>query len=361
MSAGANEQDKQHEPTEKKLQDARRKGELARSSDLNTGVAYAFLLLSVAAFGAPQLLQFGEITQSFLARPDVLAANFFNQGGPAMMGGIMLEVLVAISLFFVLPALGVIGSVLLQQSLVFAPEKLKPKISRISPIANARNKFGRSGLFEFAKSTVKLLIYAGLLAVYLKARAPQILMAMQMTSRPALAEFLRMGVEFLTVCTMIAIAIGAIDFMWQYFEHRRKNRMSHQELKDEFKQAEGDPHAKQQRRQRGTEIAMNRMLADVPQADVVIVNPTHYAVALKWERGSGSAPVCVAKGVDEIAARIREAAAEFGVPVYSDPPTARALHAHIDLGQEILPDQYQAVAAAVRFADKMRQKAQRRT
>ncbi|WP_095587893.1 EscU/YscU/HrcU family type III secretion system export apparatus switch protein [Actibacterium ureilyticum] len=360
MSGGADEQDKSHEPTEKKLQDARRKGELARSTDLNTAAAYTFLLLAVSAFGPTQLLKFGEITQTLLARPERLAPLVFDAGGGAVLGGLLSGIAGTLALFFLLPALGVIGAIVVQQSLVFAPDKLKPKLSRISPLSNARNKFGRAGLFEFAKSTVKLVVYAALLAVYLKLRSAQILAAMQLSARPALAAFFQMGVEFLTVCAVIAVSIGAIDYLWQYFEHRRKNRMSHQELKDEFKQTEGDPHAKQQRRQRGTEIAMNRMLADVPGADVVIVNPTHYAVALKWERGTGSAPVCVAKGVDEIAARIRESAAEFGVPVYSDPPTARALHATVKLGQEIQPDHYQAVAAAVRFADQMRQKARKR-
>jgi flagellar biosynthetic protein FlhB len=153
------------------------------------------------------------------------------------------------------------------------------------------------------------------------------------------------------------LVIGGIDYMWQYQEHLRKNRMSHKEMMDEFKQNEGDPHMKQQRRQKGYEIAMNQMLADVPEADVVIVNPTHYAVALKWSRLPGEAPVCVAKGVDEIAARIREAAAEAGVPIHRNPPTARALHASVDIGHEILPDQYQAVAAAIRFAEMMRKKA----
>jgi flagellar biosynthetic protein FlhB len=151
--------------------------------------------------------------------------------------------------------------------------------------------------------------------------------------------------------------IGAVDFLWQVSEHHRKNRMSHEELKEEVKQSEGDPHMKQQRRQRGMDIATNRMLRDVPSADVVIVNPTHYAVALKWDRGKVGAPVCVAKGVDEIAARIREVAAEAGVPMRRDPATARALHASVEIGQEILPEHYRAVAAAIRFAEAMRAKA----
>ena len=114
---------------------------------------------------------------------------------------------------------------------------------------------------------------------------------------------------------------------------------------------------KSQRRQRAQAIAMNRMLADVPKADVIVVNPTHYAVALKWSRKSGRAPVCLAKGVDEAAARIREIAATAGVPIHSDPPTARALHASVETGQEIRPEHYAPVAAAIRFAESMRRRA----
>ena len=132
--------------------------------------------------------------------------------------------------------------------------------------------------------------------------------------------------------------------------------MSRKEMTDEAKEQEGDPHVKQQRRQKGYEIAMNQMLADVPDADVVVVNPTHYAVALKWDRLQGGAPICVAKGVDDIAARIRETANENNVPIHRDPPTARALYATVDIGEQILPEHYRAVAASIRFAEKMRAK-----
>ena len=130
---------------------------------------------------------------------------------------------------------------------------------------------------------------------------------------------------------------------------------------DEVKHSEGDPHIKQQRRQRAVEIAMNQMLSDVPDAGCRDRQPTHYAVALKWDRLSSGAPVCVAKGIDEIAARIREVAAENAVPIHSDPPTARALHASVDIGDEISPDHYVPVAAAIRFAEAVRRKAWART
>jgi flagellar biosynthesis protein FlhB len=135
--------------------------------------------------------------------------------------------------------------------------------------------------------------------------------------------------------------------------------MSRKDLTDEMKDSEGDPHVKGQRRQRAQDIATNQMLADVSGADVIIVNPTHYAVALKWKRGARTAPICVAKGVDEIAAQIRARAAEHGIPIHSDPPTARAIHAAVEIGAPIQAEHFKAVAAAIRFAEAMRSKARK--
>ena len=153
---------------------------------------------------------------------------------------------------------------------------------------------------------------------------------------------------------VLAFLVAALDVIWQRHSHLKKMRMTHQELKDESKQSEGDPHMRSSRRERAREIASNRMLHDVPTADVVITNPTHYAVALKWSRATETVPVCVAKGEDELARRIRLRAEQAGVPIHEDPPTARSLCALVDVGQMIHPDHYKAVAAAIVFADKMR-------
>ena len=220
-----------------------------------------------------------------------------------------------------------------------------------------KNKFGRGGLFEFAKSTVKLCIYSIVLGVFLYSKLPEILSTLYLTPALIGVSLARLTLSFLLIVLAISLAIGAVDFMWQKAEHTRKNRMSRKEITDEAKQQEGDPHMKQKRRQRAQEIALNQMLADVPDADVIIVNPTHFAVALKWSRMPGAAPECVAKGVDEIAVRIREIAAESGVPIHSDPPTARAIFATVEIGRQIEPDHYKAVAAAIRFAEMIRKKA----
>lgn len=356
----SSDEEKPHDPTPKKLSDARKKGEIARSADLNTAAGYIGFTLAAAALGSASLTQFGTGAMWMLQHADTIAPRLFDGSGTVVGGGLMRDVLASVVAWFAIPALAVLLTILAQGSFIVAPEKLEPKLSRLSPISNAKNKFGRAGLFEFAKSALKLSLYAVLLAIYVARSLPDILATMQFSPGMAFAQMMRAGFEFLLVVTVIAVCIGAGDYLWQYFEHIRKNRMSLQELKDEVKGAEGDPHIKQQRRQRGMQIASNRMLADVPEADVVIVNPTHYAVALKWDRNAPGAPVCVAKGVDEIAARIRERAAEAAVPLHSDPPTARALHATVEIGQEVPPEHYRAVAAAIRFAEAMRMRAGKR-
>lgn len=357
MSQGDDDSEKSHEPTQKKLDDARRKGEIPKSADLNTAAAYGGLLLAAIAVGSNGVTAVGTAMANLLDRADTLAPLWFqDNGGPLATGLLGILALPALG-WFGIPAIAVILAIIGQRSFVVAPEKLKPKLNRISILSNAKNKFGRSGLFEFVKSATKLTIYSVVLAIFLLWRLPEIIATSQLAPAMGLNVLTDLSLDFLGIVLAIAIGIGTIDLMWQKQEHHRKNMMSRKELTDEAKQSEGDPHMKQQRRQRGYDIAMNQMLSDVPEADVVIVNPTHFAVALKWSRDAGAAPQCVAKGVDEIAARIRETASEAAVPIHRDPPTARAIFASVEIGQEIHPEHYQAVAAAIRFAETMRAKA----
>jgi flagellar biosynthetic protein FlhB len=297
---------------------------------------------------------------AFIDRPERLAAEVFGGGSAPVLGGLTARIALPLLPFFVVPGILAVVALVSSRSLVFATEKMKPKMNKISPIAQAKNKFGRSGLFEFAKSFAKLSIYSIILGIYLFAKMEDILATMALSPAMATAVLLRMSITFLFLVLAVSLTIGGVDFLWQRAEHLRKHRMSHKEMRDEHKQMEGDPHMKQERRQRAIDIAMNKMLADVPDADVVVVNPTHYAVALKWDRKRGTAPKCVAKGVDEVAAKIREIAAENGVALHSDPPTARAIHASVEIGEEVRPEHYRAVAAAIRFAEALRKKARRR-
>jgi flagellar biosynthetic protein FlhB len=358
MSGQDDDSDRPHEATPHKLDEARKRGEVPRTADLTAAAAMAgFLALTLLPGGwAPPRL--GALGQGLLDRAEQVGPVLLG-GGSALGGAILGGVGRAMAPWALVPGLAALAVLIALRGLVFAPQKLAPKLSRISPLSNAKNKFGPSGLVEFAKSALKLAIYCAILWVFLSTRLPRLIATMQASPGPIAAEMLRLMVEFLAIIVVVMVVIGGLDHLWQVFDHRRRQRMSHQELREEHKQAEGDPHLKQQRRQRAQAAATQQMVAEVPRAAVVIVNPTHYAVALKWAPGSAGAPVCVAKGVDEVAARIREIATEAGVPIHSDPPTARALYATVKLGAEVTPDHYAPVAAAIRFAEAMRQRARR--
>jgi flagellar biosynthetic protein FlhB len=347
--------DKQYEPSQKRLDDARARGEIPKSTDLNTAASYAGFVLVALVGGAALLQEFGQAGMVLLDQPDRLSTLIFDQAA-APIAGLSMGFGKPTLPLFIFPGAAVLLALVGQRAFHFAPEKLAIKWSRISPLATAKNKFGREGLFEFGKSFAKMLVVGIILAMQLSSNATEILASMQLEPAQAVALMLRLLLHFMFLVVITIMVFGGADYMWQRAQHMRRNMMTRKELMDEMKDSEGDPHVKQQRRQRGQEIATNRMLQEVPQADVILVNPTHYAVALKWSRKGRSAPICIAKGVDEVAARIREKAAEAGVPIHSDPPTARAVYGTVDIGQQIRPEHYRAVAAAIRFAETMRKR-----
>lgn len=349
--------EKPYDPSPQKLAKAREKGEVVKSTDLFAASVYLGVLVAALTFGKGLSDVVANPLQGLIAQADRLAPIVFADGGANLTGGLLTSVVPGLLPLFGLPLLAVVAAIIAQRAFTVAPDKLKPKISRISLISNAKNKFGRNGLFEFAKSFVKLVAFSAALALFLQARFNDILGALQLNYAQSIPLLMQLMIQFMAIVFVLALAIGAVDYMWQWAQHRHKNRMTHKELKDEQKDSEGDPYMKQQRRQRAQEIASRQMLSDVETADVVIVNPTHFAVALKWSRMPGDAPECVAKGQDHIALRIREIATEHGVPIHSDPPTARALHATVEIGRQIPEEHYRAVAAAIRFAETMRAKA----
>ncbi|MCV3269874.1 flagellar type III secretion system protein FlhB [Roseobacter sinensis] len=360
MSDQTEQADKSFEATPQKLLEARKKGDIARSTEILTAFAYAGLLVAFLATGSGGLVHLGTTMMVLIDQPAQLAPLFFDGAAGAPTGGLIRSVAWSMSPFFGFPALAVLLCLFAMRGIVFAPNKVAPTLSNISVISNAKNKFGRRGLFQFAVSFAKLLIYSACLAVFIHVRLDEMVSILQTNPRLVVSLLAEICLSFLLVVVIVSAVIGVIDSIWQHFEHLRRNMMSRKEIMDETKNAEGDPHMKQERRQRAQAIAGAQMMADVPKADVIIVNPTHYSVALKWDRKPGQAPVCVAKGVDEIALRIREIAEENDVPIRSDPPTARALHATTGIGDEIAPDHYRAVAAAIRFAEAMRQRAKGR-
>ena len=352
--------DKPFEPTQKRLDDARRKGEVPHSSDLTTAAGFGGLIIAALAFGSDTLLSMGAALSHMIENASNMSTIWFQSPAGVASIGPMMSVMKPAAIWFALPMAAAIAAIIVQQAFVVSTEKLQPKLDRISPIQGAKNKFGRNGLFEFAKSTVKLTIISICLALFGLSELPAAMASMALDAGQVAVLVLDVSLRFLMIVFLLLFGLGAIDILWQRSEHLRKHRMSRKEMTDEQKDSEGDPHLKGRRRSKAMEIAAKKMMADVPRADVVIVNPTHYAVALTWDRRTGSAPVCVAKGVDEIALRIRAVAKEAGVPIRHDAPTARALYGVVEIGQEIAPEHYRAVAVAIRFADRVRGKARSR-
>jgi len=349
--------DKPHEATPRRLEQARARGDAPRSQDAQTLAAYVGLTAALLLGGGWSAVALGEALRPALADPAALAADILGQGGggalPEMLGGVLRAARPAVAL----PAAGVLALLLAQRAIVPAPEKIAPKLSRISPIANARQKYGLTGLVEFAKSSLKVAAVAGVLYWAVAREMPAIAAAAGAPVR-ALGPLLdRQLTVMLSGVLAVSAAVAVLDLLWQAHDFARRNRMSHQELREETRQTEGDPQLRAERRARARANATNRMMLDVPKADVVVTNPSHVAVALAWDRAPGSAPRCLAKGVDEVALRIREVAARAGVPVREDPATARSLHALVAVGHEIRPEHYKAVAAAILFADRMRARA----
>ena len=359
----ANEDDSAEKPfeaTPRKLEEARKRGEVPVSQELVTFGVYIGVLLAASTLGLWSVERAGSALLPFLDMPEVFAEDVFSKGGRFNFGALILAFAATIAIWLAFPFVLALLSAFLQGALVFPASKLKPKLSRISPVSNAKQKYGPDGLFNFLKSFSKLAVYGTVLGLVFTARMDEIANMPALSIADGLALTADLCFRFLVAAAAAIFAFATVDLLWQRAQFMRRQRMSLKELKDETKETEGDPHTKQARRQKAYDIATNQMLSDVPGADVIVVNPEHYAVALKWERARGTAPICVAKGVDEIAARIRETAMEHGVPIYRDPPTARALHAVVELDQEIPAEHYRAIAAAIRFSDAIREKARRK-
>lgn len=351
--------DKSHEPTQQKLRKSREKGDVAYSNEATAAAIYIgfFVALILAAGWSVSRLQ--TTFSLLLHRPEDVGQLLLYSQDSEFAFQFFTQIAVSIAPVFLILIMAALASVFAQQAMIFAPSKIKPKMSRISIIDNAKQKYSLNGLAEFLRSAMKLSAVLLVLAFAYQTRFTELPGLSGLPAQAIGQLLLRESIYFCGFITIAAVMIAAVDLPWRKVQHSNRLKMTYQELKEENKDTEGDPSMKAARRQRAETIATNHMLADVPKADVVIVNPTHYAVALKWDRAAKATPVCVAKGVDEIAARIREAASAAGVPIKRDPPTARSIYSIVEIGKTIKKEHYAAVAAAIHFADETRKKSRK--
>lgn len=358
MAEGESDQSqtKSHEPSPRKLDQAREQGETVQSRDLHTFALYVMLAVVLLAAAGPLLRGFGgaimgplwhaDHADSLAAYPDYAAVL------RTVLGGIWPYWLALLAIL----AAGPLVSLLAQRAVVFSGKNASPKLSRLSLLQNVKQKYGPKGLVELLKSLVKLSAVVAITAAVL---APFIASAPSYTGIAVAHLGGILHRELLALVfgvTGLYAAIGGVDYLWQRHMFFAKHRMTRKELEDERKQTEGDPHMKGRRRDRAMAIASNRMLFDTRTASVLVVNPEHYAIALRWEREKGGAPVCVAKGVDHMALALRRVAVAHSVPIFREPPLARMLHATMEVGDEVEEAHYQAVAVAIRFALKLQRR-----
>ena len=338
---------KTEEPTEKRLRDAREKGQVAKSQEvshwfalLGFALILGFLLHSLAG-------GIGEALLPFVARPHDLTIG--GQGFNILMVDLIFAVALALLLPLALMVAAALLSGFLQTGLIMSLEPLKPKLEKISLISGFKRLFSIRALVDFTKGILKLCIVATVIGMVLWPERDAIPNAVTLEIGQFAILMEQLGFRVLVAALAVMTVIAALDFAFQRYQHMKQLRMSKQELKDEYKQTEGDPMIKARLRQIRTERARQRMMSAVPEADVVVTNPTHYAVALKYEHGEDNAPRVTAKGVDHIAEKIREVATEADVPLVENPPLARALYASVELDQEIPPEHYQAVAEIISY------------
>jgi flagellar biosynthetic protein FlhB len=279
---------------------------------------------------------------------------------PRLFQKIGVEMIAAIAIPFLLLILAALGGNLIQHKLVWSIEALAPKLSKISPAAGFKRLFSAQALANFAKGLVKLVLIGTVLTVLMWPERGRI-MALERADPVAvlpLAQSLALKLLGAVVAIMAVVAIA--DYLFQYRQWYEKQKMSLRELKEEFRQSEGDPVIRGKMRQMRQTRQRRRMIAAVPKAAVIITNPTHYSIALQYERGM-DAPVCVAKGVDAVALKIREVAAEHAIPVVENPPLARALHATVEVDQPIPIEHYKAVAEVIGYVMRLRRAVPRKT
>jgi len=343
----ADKDQKTQEPTEKKLTDARAKGDIATSTEMRHAVMFVAAIVVAGGMGTWTLAQLGSLLVRLWGSADDYALE--SDGAQAFATGVSLAVLQAMTPILALLFGFALLILFVQGRPTVSWSRVAPKFSKVSPIAGFGRMLGKRGLIEFAKTLAKFVMVITIAVMVVKPRIvalDQLIGAEPLTIAAVASEIVR---SMITSVAMLVGALAVFDFIYQRRAFLTRMKMSLQEVKDEHKQSEGDPKIKAKIRAIGIQRARRRMMAAVPTASVIVTNPTHYAVALKYEHGAMAAPVVVAKGMDEIALRIRDVAKAAGVPIVESPPLARALYASAMIDRPIPTEHFKAVAEIIGY------------
>jgi len=333
------------DPTQKRLDDALERGDVAKSQEVNTWFMIAGATLVLSSFSG----SIGEIRTPL--RNLIANSWMVRTDGPGLLElakSLEFVLFAALGVPFLMLIVAAIAGNILQHRLVWSGESLKPKLSKISPMSGAKRIFGKQAIANFAKGLFKLIALGSVMTAILWPERHRLEAMLRFDPMTMVGSVFTLTLQLLGAVVAMLAVVAIADYFFQYRQWYERQKMSLREMKEEFKQSEGDPHVKGRIRQLRQARMKKRMMAAVPKASVVITNPTHYSVALSYERGM-SAPVCVAKGVDLIALKIREVAGEHGVPIVENVPLARALYATVDIDEEIPVEHYHAVAEIIGY------------
>lgn len=353
MADETDQSEKTEDPTQKKLEDVHKRGDVAKSQEVSTWFSLMGTTLIVALFSP-------SVAQDLLVELGGILAHLHEI--PLDAGGIRAlwitvgtSLLVALGLPFLFMTIMAVAGNMVQHRIVLSVESLKPKLSKISPLAGFKRLFSKDSLVNFAKGVIKISLVGGLMVMVMwpeRDRLDTMIMRDVVTILPETREI---ALKLLGAVVAIMTIVAGLDMFYQRNKWFEKQKMTVKEIKDEYKQAEGDPMVKGKIRQIRMERSRKRMMAGVPNATVVVTNPTHYAVALKYEEGM-PAPLCVAKGTDATALKIREVAKGANIPIIENPPLARSLYAQVDIDVEIPEEHYRAVAEVIGYVMRLRKR-----
>jgi flagellar biosynthetic protein FlhB len=351
--AADDDSQKTEDPTGRKLQEARDQGQVAKSQEVNNLLMILALTISVIAFGGSMARDIVNLSLPFIETPDMVPTDL---GHLTTMGWKLLGmVLLAGAAPLVLALFAAFFAGYLQFGLLLSGESLMPSLEKISPLAGVKRIFSLRSFADFVKGLLKLAIVGGIAYAVVTPSVGDLHKLIGMEIVQIVGVIADLLARLLITVFSAMVVITALDVFYQRYEHIKGLRMSRQEIKDEMRESEGDPIVKGRLRQLRMERARKRMMAEVPKADVVVTNPTHYAVALKYDAQMAS-PKVVAKGIDKVAQKIREIAKENDVPVVENPPLARGLYAAVEVDQEITPEFYKAVAEVIGYIYRLKRK-----
>ena len=346
-------QERSEEPTAKRLSEARKKGQVARSRELNTLLVMLVSALTLWLFSASAMTGFVAIVSEALSPngdvlrdPELIPVHFMQ---------VMMSALVLIAPFLAITVVAALAGPALMGGMLFSAEAIAFKAEKLDPIKGLGRVFSTKGLMELVKALLKFFLVLGVAVLIYKFLERDVMSLITLDVREGIARSGSMIMVALVLLSATLVLIAAIDVPFQLWSHNKQMRMTKQEIKDESKETDGRPEVKSRIRQLQQEASQRRMLQDVPDADVVITNPTHFSVALKYDKDGSGAPRVVAKGQDLIAFKIRSIAMEHDVAIYEEPPLARALHGTTEIGDEIPGPLFLAVARVLAYVYHLRQ------